>query len=219
MKTLEQELEALEKKAAKERWELESKHAILAKLPIGEYAPPFIHHHKLWGSMGSINFSMQRYSSIATGKSPTADLLRQLLVALPPADMMLWRDGAVSFRPEPESYTSNGEATDIDPVKIHIDPGISGSTSVEWYGTLDGDLWGVKVEFPLHNAKVGALDLKYRYYVGNNGVEISVERCGFQPKPVGAKKIKYAGGGSTDPGSFVVYWERGHNTDVPALFE
>lgn len=221
MKTLEQELADLDKKHASAVADAKLKHSTLVALPdLGEYAPPYIHRHKLYGSVGSIHFSLQRYSSIAEGKNPDAGLLRTLLAFAPPVDIIKIKDGCTSFQPEPETYTSNGNCTDVDPILIDMDPSQFGqATKVKWYGRVGEDLWMFQVELPYHQPKIGTPNFQWNRYAGGQGEVSSVKFIGFTPKPIGAKYIKWAGGTNKDPGHLTVYWERGHNTDIPALFE
>lgn len=221
MKTLEQELGNLDKKHAEAVEEARIKHEVLSKLPDVEgYAPPSIHRYKLYGSQGSIHYRMQRYPSIAEGNNPDVALLRRLLEFAPPVETVKHKDGCTSFRPEPESYENSGEYADVDPVLIDMNPSQYGQEiTVKWFGLIGADLWIFEVEFPYHNPKVGIPNFRWNRYAGGRGDISSVEFIGFVPKPYGAKYIKWAGGTNKDPGHLTVYWERGHNTDVPALFE
>lgn len=221
MKTYEQELLELQQKQAREIQELASRYSVIAQLPnIGDYAPPFIHHHKLYGSVGSVNYNIQWYSSIAKGKNPDAVLLKQLLTSHPPVDMIKIKRGCTSIQPEPETYESNNDTIEIDPVIIRLDPSQHGSSiSVDWYGRIGEHLWRFDVEFPYHNQKIGIPNYRWNHYAGGNGEVSSVEFIGFKPVPLRAKYIKWGGGSSKDPGSITVYWERGDGPDVEGLVE
>lgn len=219
-KTMEEELTALEIKMQAELKHIERKYAVLSSLPdLGEYAPPSIHSGTLYGSVGSLHFQRQRYSSIAEGKSPDAALLGKLLVAVPPVDLVLFKGGCTSIRPEPEAYTNNGEYREIGPVTVEVDPtNYSQTTAVKWFGALAGDIWGVSVEFPIHQPKIGELTLSYARYSRGNGEISSVTRCEFRPKDPTAHIIKWASGDRKTPNHFTIYWGRGRNVNIPELF-
>lgn len=220
--TFDQEMLALKEKQEREVTELMSRWVVLGALPDMEgYAPPFVHHGKLYGSVGLIQYQQQRYRSIAKGKSPDAELLKTLLTGYPPVDMLLVRGGCTSIRPEPESYENNGDKVEIDPVTIELDPRQHGaSISVNWYamvGEGNGNaLWRFEVEFPYHNAKVGTPNYRWERY-GGTGEVSSVKFIRFKPVPERARFIKWAGGSSKDPGHITLYWERGDGPDVDGI--
>lgn len=221
MKTLTEELSALEKKSAKEAADLRAKHEVLKHLPdIGEYAPPSVHMYALYGAAGSLHFRHQRYSSIAEGKSPDPALLRQLLAAFPPVDALLWRDGSVSFRPEPETYTNNGEIKEIAPVQFRIQPSeYSRTVDVQWWSTVGERLMRFEVEFPMHEyaAKLGTLNIQYVRMFGRGEIR-RIESQHFTPAN-GASYIRYASGDHKTPGEVIVYWPRDAAIDPVAILE
>lgn len=216
--TFDQEMQVLKERHGREVTELMRRWVVLEKLPMEGYAPPFVHYGKLYGSVGVIEYDMQRYASIAKGKSPDARLLEALLDAYQPVEMMLVKDGCTSFRPEPESYENNGEKKCVDPVMIKLDPSQHGaSIGVKWYAMVGEELWRFEVKFPYPNAKVGTPNYRWERYEGGNGEVSSVIFIGFKPVPERAKYIKWAGGSQTDPGHITLYWERGDGPDVDGI--
>lgn len=219
---LDSELQSLREKYTREEQELINRYQVLSMLPdSGDYAPPSICHYKLYGSVGSITYRIQRYSSIAKGKNPDAQLLKKLLTQHEPVDLMLIRRSCVSIRPEPETYESNGEVVLLDPVTIRMKPSHYDTCNVvEWYGKVGEDLWKFSVEFPYYNVKIGMPKYRWHYYGGRESGEVSsVEFIGFEPVPRNARRIKWAGGSSKDPGEITVYWERGKGLTVDELVE
>lgn len=220
--TLDSELQSLRKEYEKKEQELIKHYQVLSMLPdAGDYAPPSICHYRLYGSVGSITYRIQRYSSIAKGKNPDAHLLKTLLTNHKPVDLMLIRGAFTSIRPEPETYESNGEVTLLDPVTIRMTPSYYDTCNrVEWYGKVGEDIWRFSVEFPYYNAKIGMPKYHWHYYGGHESGDVSsVEFLGFTPVPRSAKRIKWAGGSSKDPGEITVYWERGKGLTVDELVE
>lgn len=219
MKTLEEKLKALESDTVSKREALIRVHEAYALLPqIGEYASPSIHFYKLYGTVGGVHYGVQRYPSIADGKSPDVALLRQLMQALPPLPVIKWKEGCTSFRLEPESYESNGEATDVDPVLVDVKPGdLYNICVVRWLAMVGSDPWRIEVDMPIYGNTLGRLELKYKRY-GGHGEISSVEKCDFTPSRYG-KVVKWGSGDRKTPNTFTVYWDRGQLTDVPSFWE
>ncbi len=220
MKDLEQELKDLAKETEEKRKALLLKYEVLAKLPnVEEYYPPSVHTYGLHGSVGSIHFRMNNYASLK-GKSPDSSLLRTLLAAIPPVDTVKWEEGCTSFRPEPDSYESNGNVVEVDPILLTLDPNThSDYCEVNWYGKLGEEIWRIAVQFPLRNPAVGKLGkLKLRpRYLGDQVT--SWEQCEFEPKDHTVNVIRWASGGKEYANHFTIYWDRGRNIDIPALLE
>jgi hypothetical protein len=209
MKTLQQEREELARKFEKAAEELEQKWKVLALLPPTEgYAPPMIHHYKMYGSEGGIHFNLQRYSSIAEGKSPDKELLKLMLESFPPVPIIKVREGTTSIRPEPESYESNGEVEEIEPITFRLEPSLhSQTTEVEWYAQVgELGLWRIRLEFPLYQHKLGKLDLRWSH--NPNYEDRRVEVCQFYPSH-SLHTIRWASGGPQYPNTFTLYWSRG----------
>jgi hypothetical protein len=229
MKTEEQELQALERKMQDEREAIAAKHKILATLgDLGEYAPPSVHYYKLYGSRGSVAFKIQRYSSIAEGKSPDRELLTRLLAQFPPVERVQVKDGCTSFRPHVAAAGFNlaslkgetdwrGNLLDVCPITVRIEVFQGPTVDFEWYAQVNGELWEFKVEYWLHQTDLGRLDVAYNRAFGRDSGEITgVERCDFYPKH-NAQRIRWASGDRKTPNSFTLWWDSGKAVNWPEL--
>lgn len=224
MKTQEQELQALDKQATEKRIALVAKYRILDKLgDLGEYAPPFVHYHNLYGSVGSINFRVQRYASIPDGKSPDLTLLQRLIEQFPPTSKVLVQNACKSFQPKRDPMPEPGigwtnreqQVTDIAPITIDIDKIDNGAEAeFNWYADCDGELWEFKVSFYLSALDIGSL----RYSVDRypEGEVKRVNTCQFLPSG-NAQVTKWASGDHKTPNHFTLHWEAG-NYQEPTLF-
>ena len=218
MKTQEQELQAIERKIQDKREAIAAKYKILDAIgDLSGYAPPSVHYWKLYGSRGSVTFRIQKYASIAEGKSPDRALLARLLEQFPPVARVQVKDGCTSFRPHVAAEGFNlaalkgesdwkGNLLDVCPITVRIETFQGTDVKFEWYASVNGESWEFQVEFPLYQTDLGTLRLEYDYY-GRWQEEIkSVTVCEFTPKH-GAQRIRWASGSHKTPNSFTLWWD------------
>ena len=187
MKTLQQELEEIKREAEEKVRAANIKHEVLAKLPNTDgYAQPYVHNTKIYGAKKWVRYSQQLYSSIATGKSPDAALVKTLMENLPPEDLLLLKSACTSFCHEDAWEPKHGvTATEIAPyfIRIETTPGIA-MDKLNWITMLDGQPTLIEVEMPR---------MKW-----------------FQLWPL------YSGNGRAgDPGARIVGWDRKVRQDIP----
>ncbi len=206
MKTREQEIADLDNKLAEAKAALEAKHKIYDLLgDLAGYAPPSVHYYKLYGKRGSITFRIQRYASIAEGKSPDRELFARLLSQFPPVGKVMVKDyGCTSFRPAAGEW--KGDVLDICPVTVALDLFQGHTAKFEWTAELAGELWEFNIEYGLHNTDLGTLNLSYSYHDRWHESIKRVEVCEFLPNH-GAHRIRYASGSHTTPNPFVIWWD------------
>lgn len=219
IKTQEQELAALEAKVIKDREDVLAKYRILELLGSGVagYASPFIHRFKLYNVPGSLHFSIQKYASIAEGKSPDRELLSYLLEKFPPLPLVMVDDGCKSFRSASGQWP--GKVLEVCPMTVRLEVFQGPDAHFEWLGEVGGEVNKFQVEFPLWSTDLGSLELRYNHY--GRGEEIaSVERCEFTPKH-GAQRIRWASGDRKTPNSFTLWWDvdSGKAVDWPGLIK
>lgn len=137
----------------KELAALRTKHNVMESLTLPEsYVKPQVFMYKLHGSVGSLIWRYKKYPSIASGnKQPDTTLVRKLLESYQPVPMIIIRSGCTSFQPEPETYESNGEVTEINGLIIKTN--FREEHSIEWYAKVAGDLWQFEVHFPAHQSR------------------------------------------------------------------
>lgn len=215
-------LAEIEIEAEKKRSAARLHFSILEALPGSDaYAPPSVHIQNLWTAEALVCYRIQRYASIAEGKSPDADLLAQLLEAMPPVPKVLVADGCKSFRPV-GAWT--GETTPVHPYTLVVDMDTNPAITVEWATQLpNGTLTRIQVEMPLHGCSLGTPD-----FVRGNGLqgrEGPVVRCDFRlatqtPGCPSPKKIRWSNGGNKyTANNFTLYWPEGDGpVDLPGLW-
>lgn len=197
--------------------------SILESLPeTAAYAPPSVHVQGLWTTEVLVAYRIQYYASIAKGQSPDADLLEQLVTALPPEPMVLVSDGCKSFRPAAGEWS--GETTPIHPFILRVRQGSSPAITVNWVTRLpNGKLARFEVDMPLRGCKLGTA-----FFVrglGQPGREGPVEQCDFRmaPQTPGRptpRKIKWSTGGNRyELNEITLYWPEGDGpVDLPGLW-
>ena len=207
MKTREQEIAELDDKLAEAKRALEAKHKIYDQLgDLGGYAPPQVSYYKLWGKRGSVIFRIQRYASIAEGKSPDRELFARLLTQFPPVGKVMVKDGGcTSFRPAAGDW-HQGEVLDICPITVQLETFQTVTAKFEWTTELAGELWEFEIEYNLYDTDLGTLDLRYSYHDRWHESIKRVEVCEFRPNH-GAQRIRYASGSPTTPNPFVIWWD------------
>jgi hypothetical protein len=218
MKTQEQELQAIERKMQNEREAIAAKYKVLDAIgDLAGYAPPSVHYYKLYGSRGSVNFGIQRYASIAEGKSPDRALLARLIEQFPPVARVQVKDGCTSFRPNVSAEGFNvaslkgeadyrGELLDVCPITVRIEVFQGPTVKFEWYSPVSGELWEFHVEYHLYQTDLGNLRVKYDYYDRWQNKIKQVSVCEFTPKH-GAQRIRWASGSPETPNSFTLWWD------------
>lgn len=233
-KTLKEQLAETRERFNKQQAELVRKHKLLKGLAgiIGDYEPPFVHHSRLYGAVGSISFRSAFAESLREGNPPDRELFRALLEKVPPVARYRIKGGCLSFRPIPEGYDpekdpKNDKATelweihgilvDIEP---HGGPHQSPRASFEWYGYHQAELWKFEIAFPLHQTRLGALDMSAKRW-GRYGPVRSWDRCRFLPAPALSDFIvtRWAAGAPEYPNRFTlsVDPDTGGALDWPAL--
>jgi hypothetical protein len=215
MVNLNDEMEQLRKKFDSEKALLERKHEVLKLLiPYVEgYEPPFIHHSKLYGSVGSIHFKSSEYESLRKGIRPDKKLLEKLFEKFPPVPLVMVDESCKSFRPE-EFAREIGERANISPVApftIRLETFQGVQPRLEWYAEINGELWRFDFNFSLHSSKLGHMDMKAAYYGGrDSGKVASWERCEIvfsdEARKVNTQRIRWASGSREYPNSFTIYW-------------
>lgn len=218
MKTLQDALDDLNREQAEARAKLETEYAILSHfVTLAEgYNPPTVHPYKLYGAMGSVHFGYCRYASISEGKNPDRELFRRLLAAFPPAlPLVRVKDGCTSFRPDLPENNVKGQLYDCGPVKIDIKVFQGPDASFEWHANINGELWRIEIEFPLHQCTLGSLNARARY-VGE--IVTSWDVCEFRADAP-AQVQKWASGGKEYPNHFTLFYDRdsGYTMDYPSL--
>ena len=220
MKTRQQEIEALEKKLAEQKAALDAKFRILDAIgDLGDYASPSVHYYKLYGKRGSVSFRIQRYASIAEGRSPNRELFVRLLAQFPPVSKVMVKDGSfTSFRPSSGEW--KGDVLNIFPITVQLELYQGHTATFEWTTDIKGELWEIKIEYNLHDTDLGALELRYSYHDRWHESVKRIEACEFVPKH-GAQRIRYASGSHTTPNTFVIWWDTdsGKAVNLPELIK
>jgi hypothetical protein len=206
MKTREQEIQDLDNKLTEAKAALDAKFRILDEIGnLGNYAPPSVHYYKLYDKRGSVIFRIQRYASIAEGKSPDRELFARLLAQFPPVGKVMVKDGGcTSFRPASGDW--KGELLDIHPITVQLELYQGQTAKFEWTADLAGELWEFEIEYHLSDTDLGSLDLRYSYHDRFHESVKRVEVCEFRPNH-GAQRIRYASGSPTTPNPFVIWWD------------
>lgn len=223
MKTLDEELQALEDSTRQKREAVIAKHTILnsgISAITTDYHEPFVHYSKLYGRVGMVSFQGTKYSSLSDGKNPDRALFAALLAKFPPSvPQIRVRDGGcVSFRPDLEENNTKGDIYDCHAITARVEVFQGPDVDFEWYTTINEQLWEINIRFPMHKCKnLGVLNARPRYM---GEIVTSWERCDFHATAP-AQVIRYASGGKQYPNHFTLYWDRdsGSQIDFPGMVD
>ena len=207
MATAQERLAELEAEYAKKRDEALKDEAILGLLPdwAKEYKHGGPHWYKLYGREVSIHFDRPRYSSIdGDKKAPDLAFVGRLMAEFSPLPVVMVKDGCTSFRlasAAPED-SERCNVTPVAPFVIRIETQ-DREARFSWTSAVGGFAAELGVSVPLPPL-LGRLDAKVNEdrYGGRK-----VERCDFEPRAAGARRVKWASGGPQYLNNFTVYWE------------
>ncbi len=221
--SLEDALAKLDKEHEAKKAKLTREYAVSQRIgvDIAGFESPLIHYHAkpLNGAVGMLWFKAPSYSSIATGKAPTRELLRDLLKAHPPLPCVRHTDGVfVSYHVESESTETRGTSVPIFPVLFRV--GLNSfdtSLAVEWFAPLGDETWHFQIKYPPYGHPLGQPVTSAER--DGHGRITRILEASWKNGPAGMQISKYASGSFDTFPSLVLWWHRGVELDIPSLIQ
>ena len=216
---------ALEKEHAQKTAALETERTIWEALPehLARYYP-FVHVHKLYGHVASVDFRFCEYESLRKGRpDPTLETVIELAEAFPDyVPLSLYRSGSVGVR-----ETASIPAEDFDKEHVTITPiapyvlrlnRLSDRLEIEWTATVAQQPIRLSVAFRTHGepaVRFGQSRIEYEYVrrgeyqqiVGVKSNRFELERRLHVIEDAKAEQIRYSSGDYKRPGDILCYWD------------
>lgn len=227
--TLEQQLEELKAKHAREIEHVTRKQEIFSALPEDLHVyEPRVFLHELFGSTGSltITYDFFRYSFNKDKPQVSLDTVLRLAQVFPyHQPLALVSDGCVSVRTKshvdttPEERRERWTVTDIAPFEVRVSGFQKYSAEFRWHTNVLGKVLEMRVELPIP-ATLGRLDIAYQHQPDSCGCRGRVIRNNFITTdrvayirdedgiPIATlhRTINYGSGSPDTPGEKLLLW-------------